>query len=226
MLPLHHILQKYNLKPKGVIHVGAHWAEEHDEYLKDGIERFVYIEPCKDAFITMVKKFSTVNDVEYEKVKHVLGISLTLNGGITLMNIACGSEKKEDVMYVSHANQGQSNSLLQPSLHLHQHPEVQFTEAEAVRVIPLDDLSINKEGYDMLAMDVQGYEGEVLKGATETLKHIDIVYTEVNRGETYKGNALIEELDELLADFERVETHWPSPNWTWGDAIYIRKTLL
>lgn len=75
-------------------------------------------------------------------------------------------------------------------------------------------------------MDVQGYEGEVLKGATETLKGIDVVYTEVNRGSTYKGNALIEEIDEMLSEFTRVETYWPSPNWTWGDACYVRKTLL
>ena len=38
----------------------------------------------------------------------------------------------------------------------------------------------------------------------------------------------IDEMDEFLAEFgfERVETYWPSENWSWGDALYIRKTLL
>jgi hypothetical protein len=57
-------------------------------------------------------------------------------------------------------------------------------------------------------MDVQGYEGEVIKGATETLKHIDYIYSEVNRGQTYAGNMEIDEFDELLKDFKRVETKW------------------
>ena len=76
----------------------------------------------------------------------------------------------------------------------------------------------------MLAMDVQGFEGEVLKGSTETLKHIKLIYTEVNRGQTYSGNMEIEEIDSLLGvqGFKRVETFWPSPNWTWGDAVYIK----
>jgi len=216
LLPLQEILNKYNLKPKGVIHVGAHWAEEHEDYLKCGIERFVYIEPCRDAYIKMLDK------VSYYNAGNVICESKI--PAIKSFNVACGSEEADMPMYVSHKNQGQSNSLLKPELHLQQHPEVVFDDAEVVKVVTLDSLAIEKEGYDMLAMDVQGYEGEVLKGATETLKHINIVYTEVNRGETYKGNMLIEEMDEFLWEhgFNRFETHWPSPNWTWGDALYIK----
>ena len=64
--------------------------------------------------------------------------------------------------------------------------------------------------------------------AEETLKHIKVIYTEVNRGQTYKGNMEIDEMDTYLGErgFIRVETHWPSPNWTWGDAVFIRKELL
>ena len=67
-----------------------------------------------------------------------------------------------------------------------------------------------------------------MKGAVNTLKHIDIIYTEINRGQTYEDNMEIEEMDLFLDfhGFTRVETHWPSPNWTWGDAVFIRKTLL
>jgi FkbM family methyltransferase len=214
MIPLKEMLKKYNLTPKGVIHVGAHWAEEHSDYLKCGIEGFVYIEPCKEAYNVMAKKFGVIDLVNE-------GFFID---NILCLNYACGSEAKEMPMYVSHQNQGQSNSLLKPEGHLTQHPEIIFDDAEVVKVIPLDKLPIEKENYDMLAMDVQGFEGEVLKGATETLKHIDIIYTEVNRGQTYSGNMEIGEMDELLGErgFRRAETFWPSPNLTWGDAVYVR----
>jgi hypothetical protein len=70
-------------------------------------------------------------------------------------------------------------------------------------------------------MDVQGFELEVLKGATETLKGIDYVYCEINRDEVYEGCAKIWELDAFLKDFTRVETSWAGGSW--GDAIYIKK---
>lgn len=219
MIPLEAMLAKYNLSPKGVIVVGAHWAEEHDDYIKCGIERFVYIEPCKKAFDVMVDKLGV----------GFIGSGLSYLASpdlrISAFNCACGAEEAETAMYVSHQNQGQSNSLLKPEGHLTQHPEVVFDDYEMVKVIPLDKLPIEKEKYSMLVMDVQGFEGEVLKGATETLKHIDIIYTECNRGQTYSGNMEIAEMDIFLSDFgfERVETYWPSPSWTWGDAVYLKR---
>jgi len=212
LISLSQVLSKYNLKPKGVIHVGAHWAEEHDDYVANGIERFVYIEPCKDAYDILLHKFSVIDRLS----------SLYSIDDVTCYNVACGSYETKGVMYVSHDNQGQSNSLLEPDLHLQQHKEVVFNDAEIVEVVTLDSLKVTG---DFLVMDCQGYEGEILKGADETLKQVNIIYTEVNNGSTYKGNMLIQDVDELLAlyGFKRVETYWPSPNWTWGDAVYIKE---
>lgn len=216
------LFPKYNIKPKGVIQIGSHWCEEHDIYLQMGISNFVYVEPCKDAFDVMLSKFgisggSTDNT-----------LSVTINGNMKLFKCACGDIESEMLMNVSHNNQGQSNSLLNPKLHLDQHPSVVFTDNEMVKVIPLDNIEFNRNDYNVLVMDTQGYEGQVLKGAKETLKHIDCIYTECNRGQTYAGNMEIEEMDLFLkeAGFERVETYWPSPNWTWGDCFFIRSELL
>jgi len=76
-------------------------------------------------------------------------------------------------------------------------------------------------------MDTQGYELEVLKGATDTLELIDYIFTEISNTELYKGTALIEDLDEFLTPrgFKRVETNWQGTG-TWGDAFYIREKLL
>ena len=79
-------------------------------------------------------------------------------------------------------------------------------------------------GANFMNVDVQGYELEVFKGGKETLEQIEYVYCEVNRGEMYEGNPMIEELDEYLGGygFERVETHWPETWYKWGDAFYIK----
>ncbi len=221
LIDLKQIVQKYNLDIKGVIQVGAHWAEEHDIYTNLGVENIVYIEPCSDAFSKLLERFNPnegaiVDEVWYGR-----------RNGVLIINCACADYRGDDIeMKVSDNNQGQSNSLLSPKLHLQQHPEVVFADTELIKVRLLDDLSFDKHSYSLLVMDVQGAEGLVLKGATETLKHIDIIYTEINTDYTYANNMLVGEMDELLNEFERVETYMPSPNWSWGDAIYIRRSLL
>lgn len=75
--------------------------------------------------------------------------------------------------------------------------------------------------YNLINMDTEGYELEVLKGATETLKYIDYIYIEVAQIELQKGRAMVWEVDEFLKDFDRVETQWTDRGW--GDALYIRK---
>lgn len=206
MIDLKGILNKNQIFPKGVIHVGAHYAEEYDDYKACGIFNMVFIEPCQKAFDEMSRRITDPN--------------------VTLIKCACGSIEGEFMMNVSPANQGQSNSILQPLLHLDQHQEIVFTETEMVQVYKLDNLNIERTLYDMLVMDVQGFEGEVLKGATETLKNIKLIYTECNRGQTYSGNMEIQEMDIFLEKlgFVRVETYWPSPSWTWGDAVYKKIT--
>lgn len=221
-IPIKPILEQYKIVPKGVCQVGVHWAEEHELYLECGVERFVYIEPCKETFKVMVKKLVPIwtnellesDDIHYAKMR--------------LFNYACGAEEKEIQMYISHQNQGQSNSILKSSLHSIQHPEIIFDDTETVKMVTLDSLPIKKEDYNILVTDCEGYDGEVMKGAKETLKNIDLVYSEVNRGETRIGNMLIEDFDNLLWDegFIKVKEFWPSPNLTWGDACYIRRKFL
>lgn len=193
-------IKKYDLKIKGVVHVGAHHAQEFPIYLQCGIKNVVFIEPCKPAFHMLKRKTA---------------------GRAILFNCALGAFEGTAVMNVETANTGQSNSLLKPAKHLEQFPTIKFDRTEMVQVRTMDSLEIQRENYNMLNLDVQGYELEVLKGSIDTLKHIDIVYTEVNSDEVYSGCARVEQLDEFLKDFERVETIWAGGNW--GDAIYIRK---
>ena len=134
-----------------------------------------------------------------------------------------GAETGKNTMYVSD-NEKQISSSLKRKVHLTQNPYVKFHCTEEVEVNILDNYDCF--GDNFLNMDVQGYELEVLKGATKTLEKVDYVYCEVNRDEVYENNAYIEELDEYLAqyDMERVMTSWEGQ--IWGDALYVRKNLL
>ena len=99
---------------------------------------------------------------------------------------------------------------------------------EKGEMVKLDDLKeeIAPEDYNMINIDVQGYELEVFRGAKNTLNNIQYVMTEVNRAELYKNCCMVEELDEFLGkySFERKETTWEGQ--TWGDALYIKNETL
>ena len=87
----------------------------------------------------------------------------------------------------------------------------------------MDDTNGLTSQCNFINIDVQGYELEVFKGATNTLKHIDYIMSEVNTDEVYEGCVLIDELDEFLVTFgfNRVETNMAGG--LWGDAFYIKE---
>lgn len=212
LLNLTNLFEKYNLagKVKGVVQVGAHRGQELVEYNQHGIRNLIFIEPCDDAFQRLSQ------NCENNAVAN-----------IKLFQCACGDFESTGVpMYAERSNQGMSNSLLKPKVHLDQHKDVIFDHQEEVNVKMLDNLEFDREFYNFLNMDCQGFEDRVIKGGLDTLKHIDYIYTEVNREEMYENNALVEQMDKLLSEFQRVETGWASERHGWGDAFYIRKTLL
>lgn len=189
----------------GIIHIGAHYGQEIDEYINNGIQDIVLFEPLEKNFNILHRNIMNVN-------ANIIG-----------HQVALGSEDGSAIMNLS-SNDAQSSSILKPKEHLTLHPNVTFSGTEEVEVKTLD--SFNYETYNFITMDVQGYELEVLKGSQKTLNNIDYVYCEVNRGEVYEGNAMIEEIDDYLKqyNFNRVETFWPEEWFKWGDALYIKNS--
>lgn len=209
------LVAKHNIHIKGVIQVGAHFAEEYDTLRLMGVRFFVFVEPCKDAFNVLRDKFAKIKSDPNN------------NSIIAAFNRALADYEGEAEMFTETVNNGQSNSLLAPKKHLEQHPSIVFNARETVMVCTLDSLDMDY-GFEFntthvlntLIMDVQGAELMVLKGATNTIKQIDYIYTEVNRDEVYENCAQVEELDSFLIDFDRVETQWVG---NWGDALYLRR---
>lgn len=210
LLDFDELLIKHDMKIKGVIQIGSHEAQEHEIYCRNRIDRFIYVEPCKNAFNKLIEKFS--NEVN-----------------VSLINCACAEFDGKAEMYIESANNGQSNSLQKPVNHIKQYPSIVFNEKEEVEVKKLDSFKFNRAEYNFLNLDCQCAEMRVLKGATETLLYIDYIMSEVNKpgAELYEGCTDIDEMDDFLSEFNftRVE----SPRWiggTWADSLWIRNTLL
>jgi FkbM family methyltransferase len=92
------------------------------------------------------------------------------------MNYALSDKKKKTKMYIA-SNNSQSSSLNLATKHLDVHPDILFKEESQVRTMRLDDLQIKSDRI-FLKLDLQGHEMNALKGATKTLKSVDLIEIE------------------------------------------------
>ena len=200
LIPLHELVQKYNIHFSGVLHVGAHECEEINDYEK-------YISRDKILWVEALPE-----KVEFSKNKFQ---NLLIENAVV-------SDKIEIVKF-NISNNGQSSSILDFGLHSHYHPHVHYVEnfkcqTQMLRnILPKYNIS-----YNFLNLDIQGAELRALEGMEEYLPNVDYIYTEVNSDYVYKDCSLITELDDYLKKFElvRVETKWTDCKW--GDAFYMR----
>jgi FkbM family methyltransferase len=202
ILNLNHLINKYNIKVDGILHIGAHHGEEHIIYKNNNIHNIVYFEPLKSNF---------------EILKNNVDDSI-------IYNIALGNDVTNIEMFVETQNAGQSSSILEPHLHLSQYPTIVFDRKEIVKMDKLDNIFPTlKSNFNMINIDVQGYELEVFKGAEKTLEHIDYIISEINRDDVYKNCAKINELQFFLSrfGFKLVEENWLGG--IWGDGFFIKQ---
>jgi FkbM family methyltransferase len=203
LIKLQDIVKKYNLKIQGVIHIGAHYGQEYQDYVKLGIKNMLFFEPAALAFAELTK---TLADDETA----------------IAFKLALGNRVGTIEMYTETANKGMSSSILEPKDHLIYSPAIMFNTKETVMMERLDNIKFDRSVFNMINIDVQGYELEVFKGAVETLKGIDIIYTEINFRELYKDCVQVGELDAFLKkhSFYRILTQMADPSW--GDALYLK----
>lgn len=209
LIPLSQILPKYNLKPKGILHVGAWDGIEMEDYAANNICKVVFIEAQQSIFPTLMNRIAP-----YPCAK--------------AFNY-CVSDKHETVNF-NITNNGQSSSILELGTHKDVHPDVTITETMMMQAITIEEIFIREElneyDYDFVNMDIQGAELKALKGMGKLIPNIKAFYLEVNERHLYKECALVTEIDEYLSrfGFSRVETKWASADNVlgWGDALYLK----
>ena len=81
------------------------------------------------------------------------------------------------------------------------------------------------ESIDLLYMDTQGSELTVLKGASEFLKQVRYIFTEVSLGGLYENDVTHMELTSHLNSrgFSLAFIYMNKKGW--GDALYIHNSL-
>lgn len=201
LIDFRQLFPRWNIKPKGVLHVGANVGEEAPVYLELGIKRQIWIEANPIIFARLVSNISN-------------------NPEASAYNVCIGDKKEKVIFHVSN-NGSQSSSILELGTHLQQHPEVHYIEDVEMETERIDNIFTSLEDYDFLNIDLQGAELRALKGMGELLHQFKWAYLEVNRAEVYKGCPLIEDIDFYLGayGFNRVETKWVG---NWGDALYVK----
>lgn len=185
-------LEDLGVKPKRVLHVGAHRAEEADAYAAAGCE-VIWVEAQKHLADELAAAGHDVRHAAIWSVPTLLTLHVTSNG--------------------------QSTSLLPLSLHRQRYPDITVTSTSLIETTTIDSLGLS---VDMLNLDIQGAELEALKGATRTLAGVQWIYTEISIEELYEGQPLEDEISDWLAARGFTQTFRALTDYGWGDCLYVR----
>lgn len=206
LIPLEHMVKKFNMNITGVLHVGAHECEEQKFYLKEKInpENIHWVEAMEGK-------------VDLMKMTNPF---LNIYQGVI-------SNKNNETVEFKITNNGESSSILDFGTHAKHHPQVHVTNVVKLKTTRLDTLieanNIDMNPINFLNLDIQGAELLALNSIEKYLKHIKYIYTEVNTEKVYKDCALLNEIDEFLKSHgftRKCEAIYRQ--YGWGDALYIR----
>jgi FkbM family methyltransferase len=196
------LLEQYKIKAKNIIHGGAHRAEEKESYNEIGIEKVIWIEANPHLANILKKDPRLSNDIIVD----------------------VGLSDVEETVDFKIASNSYSSSILDMKEHLKVFPSIVQNQTIKIKTKTLNniikDLNVDMDEYNILALDIQGYELHALKGANEILPYLDCIYSEVNYMELYENGAMIKDVDKFLKNFgfRRVYTSHPT---CYANALYV-----
>jgi FkbM family methyltransferase len=191
------------VKPIGIVHVGANTCQELPLYLSHGIENRIWIEPF---------------------------VELDFPNGETIINVGIGDKNEEISIVYQASNNNESTSLLKPIKHIEMYNNINFNLAKIpTKIVTLEEVIKNNiwggQNFNYLVLDIQGMELKALKGLGQYANHFDVIITEAYIDELYEDCGKLTEIQELLTDYQMVE-FIAEPYKGWGDAAFIRKDLI
>lgn len=209
------LAKKYDLHIRGVIHVGAHLAEEADLYDRLSIPRVTWIEANPEV-IPQIQE--VLNRYKRQYIQQALVL---------------GAKAYRVPFHVTNYN-GMSSSVYNWGTHTNFSPDTVVEKTIELDAVTLDSLFVSTlrtfpprnphRPFNLLNIDVEGAGLGVLQGGTGILEHIDYLYIEVQTDNVYDGAPLLPEYDAFLdRDFQRVELGMVEGQG-WGDAFYLRRS--
>jgi FkbM family methyltransferase len=142
---------------------------------------------------------------------------------VTLHRAAIAERDGPGSLILSREGWGQewtySSSIKRPKNHLHRFP-VTFGEAVEVELVALDTF-YRQRGLDVIDFiwaDIQGAEGEMIRGGQQTLAHTRYLFTEYSDDELYENQVTLREILEMLPDFRVIEL--------WSDDVLLENRRL
>ena len=176
-------LMRQGISPKTVIDVGANVGQ--------------FAVACNKIFSgATVHSFEPLPECVVKLKQNVVKLA-----DVCVYPIALGGQSGE-VMFHVNSHSHSSSVLALGELHHKAFPHAR--EMHTIKV-PLSTLdfemrSISLEGPVLLKLDVQGYEPQVLEGATETLKRVDYVLLEASFRQLYEGEKTFMEIARTMQD--------------------------
>lgn len=203
LISVSELLKNWDVKPSGVLHVGAHLGEEAEDY-----EKFLWLPVIwVEAQPSLVKQLQSKLQFPNHKV---------INAAVwNLDNVS---------LKLHVASNSMSSSLLDFGSHSDSYPDITYVDEIEVLTKRLDSLIAPSDMPNFLNIDIQGAELAAIQSLGKLIDNLDYIFVEVNRREVYKECTKVNELDLHLASegFKRVTTRWFLKQG-WGDALYVRK---
>jgi FkbM family methyltransferase len=203
LIPIRSLVRNWSVNPKGVLHIGAHKAEESTMYHEYEWGHVIWVEAQSELVEDLRRSLDPMSN--------------------TVIQAVCWSISGLEFEF-NVASNGHSSSLLEFGTHAGKYPEISIIKRYRVITKRLDEILNANDKFDFVTIDVQGAELEVLKGLGERISTVNWIYTEVNNEEVYHDCAKVSEIDQYLREykFSRVATRWV-PKKGWGDALYVRE---
>lgn len=209
-------VRHYNLhqEPAIIVDVGAALGVTAEKFSKAFPASDVYaFEPIQSTFQSLKKNVSG-------------------NKNIRPINKGLGKEAGQFTIHLS--KRITSSSLLDMKKNISNEffsDNIQQVGTEMITVSTLDKEIPSDKNISILKMDVQGYELEILKGGTESLKHTSVILVEMQNHDLYSNAPMYYDIDLFLRQhgFE-LRDMIPSIRqdrklYEW-DAIYVNKNIL
>lgn len=201
------LCRRHRVAPRGIIHIGAHYAEERELYRQLGLEDVLWIE----ADPGLIPQLSA-NIAAYR--------------GHRAIQACLSNVDDQRTPFYRTNNYGESSSILPMGTHRDEYPqfhvvdEIALSTSTFAKLVEREAIELGR--YDFAVLDVQGAELMALQGFGDLLRRFTGVYLEVNLKHLYQGCALLPEIDAYLASFGFSRRETLITRHEYGDAFFLR----